>query len=156
MAENNVQNIYYEYELTNSKRYFLYQNFFESKRSSIAKEYLLLQVAGSAALISPASEKKAWLILAWVSTVAGNLSLMGSAANIVVCEQARRAPDGYDLSFWSHLKFGVPSTLIVTAIGTRWLQFIFLEPSQIWSSLHTHSHSNWLGIYKMMTQMFLC
>ncbi|CAK9185052.1 unnamed protein product [Ilex paraguariensis] len=75
------------------------------------------RVAASAASISPASEKKAWLILAWVSTVAGNLSLLGSAANLIVCEQARRAPVGYNLSFWSHLKFGVPSTLIVTAIG---------------------------------------
>ncbi|GLT35918.1 hypothetical protein SLA2020_103310 [Shorea laevis] len=76
------------------------------------------KVAASAAAISSAHEKKAWLILAWVSTVAGNLSLLGSAANLIVCEQARRAPlFGYNLSFWNHLKFGVPSTLIVTAIG---------------------------------------
>ena len=76
------------------------------------------KVAASAALISAADEKKAWLILAWVSTTAGNLSLLGSAANIIVCEQASQSPHlGYNLSFWSHLKFGVPSTLIVTAIG---------------------------------------
>ncbi|XP_057480836.1 silicon efflux transporter LSI2-like [Actinidia eriantha] len=76
------------------------------------------RVAASAAAISPENEKKAWLILAWVSTVAGNLSLLGSAANLIVCEQARRAPLlGYNLSFWNHLKFGVPSTLIVTAVG---------------------------------------
>uniref|UniRef100_A0A5B6YPT9 Putative transporter arsB n=1 Tax=Davidia involucrata TaxID=16924 RepID=A0A5B6YPT9_DAVIN len=76
------------------------------------------RVAASAAAISAANEKKAWLILAWVSTVAGNLSLLGSAANLIVCEQARRTPHlGYTLSFWSHLKFGVPSTLIITAIG---------------------------------------
>lgn len=75
-------------------------------------------VAASAAAISSVEEKKSWLILAWVSTVAGNLSLLGSAANLIVCEQARRAPDlGYTLSFWNHLKFGVPSTIIVTAIG---------------------------------------
>ncbi|KAJ9706454.1 hypothetical protein PVL29_001789 [Vitis rotundifolia] len=76
------------------------------------------RVAASAAMISQGQEKRAWLILAWVSTVAGNLSLLGSAANLIVCEQARRARFfGYTLSFWSHLKFGVPSTLIVTAIG---------------------------------------
>ncbi|XP_062205347.1 silicon efflux transporter LSI2-like [Phragmites australis] len=76
------------------------------------------RVAASAAAISPASEKKAWLILAWVSTVAGNLTLLGSAANLIVCEQARRAQFfGYNLTFWSHLRFGVPSTIIVTAIG---------------------------------------
>ncbi|GMY07245.1 silicon efflux transporter LSI2-like [Fagus crenata] len=76
------------------------------------------RVAESAVAFSTADERKAWLIIAWVSTVAGNLSLFGSAANLIVCEQARRAPQfGYTLSFWSHLKFGVPSTLIVTAIG---------------------------------------
>ncbi|RDY00028.1 Silicon efflux transporter LSI2, partial [Mucuna pruriens] len=76
------------------------------------------RVAASAAAISKEDEKKAWLILAWVSTIAGNFSLLGSAANLVVCEQARRAPNlGYTLTFWTHLKFGLPSTLIVTAIG---------------------------------------
>lgn len=76
------------------------------------------RVAASAAAISQEDEKRAWLILAWVSTIAGNLSLLGSAANLIVCEQARRAPTlSYTLTFWSHLKFGLPSTIIVTAIG---------------------------------------
>lgn len=75
------------------------------------------RIAAASAAISPREEKKAWLILAWVSTVAGNLSLLGSAANLIVCEQGRRAQFGYTLSFWTHLKFGVPSTLIVIAIG---------------------------------------
>ncbi|XP_010907214.1 silicon efflux transporter LSI2 [Elaeis guineensis] len=76
------------------------------------------QVARSAAAVSPADETRAWLILAWVSTVAGNLSLLGSAANLIVCEQARRSQHyGYTLTFWGHIIFGVPSTLIVTAIG---------------------------------------
>uniref|UniRef100_A0A0D9VMU2 Citrate transporter-like domain-containing protein n=1 Tax=Leersia perrieri TaxID=77586 RepID=A0A0D9VMU2_9ORYZ len=76
------------------------------------------RVAASAAAISPAAETNAWLILAWVSTVAGNLSLLGSAANLIVCEQARRSEHfGYTLSFFSHLQFGFPATLIVTGIG---------------------------------------
>ncbi|KAK7315052.1 hypothetical protein VNO77_33584 [Canavalia gladiata] len=75
-------------------------------------------VAASAGAISKEDEKKAWLILAWASTVAGNLSLLGSAANLIVCEQAHRAPNiSYTLTFWNHFKFGLPSTLIVTAIG---------------------------------------
>ncbi|KFK42527.1 hypothetical protein AALP_AA1G006000 [Arabis alpina] len=74
------------------------------------------RVAASAAVGEEA--KKAWLILAWVSTVAGNLTLLGSAANLIVCEQARRAVShGYTLTFTKHFKFGLPSTLIVTAIG---------------------------------------
>ncbi|KAJ6851985.1 putative transporter arsB isoform X1 [Iris pallida] len=75
------------------------------------------RIAASAA-ISAAEGTRAWLILAWASTVAGNLSLLGSAANLIVCEQARRAQFfRYNLSFWSHLRFGVPSTLVITAIG---------------------------------------
>ncbi|CAO2040151.1 unnamed protein product [Urochloa humidicola] len=76
------------------------------------------RVAASAASISPAAETNAWLILAWTSTVAGNLSLLGSAANLIVCEQARRSQHyGYTLSFFSHLQFGFPATLVVTGIG---------------------------------------
>ncbi|PKA58800.1 hypothetical protein AXF42_Ash000893 [Apostasia shenzhenica] len=75
------------------------------------------RVAASAAEISPVEEKRAWLILAWVSTIAGNLSLLGSAANLIVCEQARRSPSGYNLSFFGHLRFGLPSTLIITAVS---------------------------------------
>nr|UCR73880.1 silicon transporter LSI3 [Cymbopogon martinii] len=76
------------------------------------------RVAASAAAISPAAETNAWLILAWTSTVAGNLSLLGSAANLIVCEQARRSQHyGYTLSFFRHLQFGFPATLVVTAIG---------------------------------------
>ncbi|XP_024390238.1 silicon efflux transporter LSI2 isoform X2 [Physcomitrium patens] len=89
------------------------------------------RVAASAAATPGASSEKAWLILAWVSTVAGNLTLVGSAANLIVCEQARPTPSDkalreermnegpakYHLSFWNHLKFGFPSTLVVTAAG---------------------------------------
>lgn len=68
------------------------------------------RIAASAAAISKADEKKAWLILAWASTISGNLSLLGSAANLIVCEQAHRATNlPYTLTFWSHLKFGLPS-----------------------------------------------
>ncbi|KAH7420686.1 hypothetical protein KP509_13G017100 [Ceratopteris richardii] len=75
-------------------------------------------VAAASRELPGASETKAWLILAWASTVAGNLTLVGSAANLIVCEQARmsrRMP--YNLSFWKHLKFGFPSTLIVVIAG---------------------------------------
>ncbi|KAG0550329.1 hypothetical protein BDA96_01G329100 [Sorghum bicolor] len=42
----------------------------------------------------------------------------GVGGEPIVCEQALRAPrNAHDLSFWSHVVFGVPSTLVVTAIG---------------------------------------
>ncbi|WOK92777.1 hypothetical protein Cni_G01469 [Canna indica] len=93
---------------------------FLSNVASNVPTVLLLgaRVAASAAEISPGQETRAWLILAWVSTVAGNLSLLGSAANLIVCEQARRSQSyGYNLSFLTHLRFGFPSTIIVTAVG---------------------------------------
>ncbi len=64
-----------------------------------------------AALAQP---KLAWVMLAFVSTVAGNLTLLGSVANIIVAERARRH---YDLGFIEYLKFGVVSTLAVLAVG---------------------------------------
>ncbi|MCO5572705.1 hypothetical protein L7F22_026464 [Adiantum nelumboides] len=76
------------------------------------------KVAASSAALAGGSESRAWLILAWASTVAGNLTLVGSAANLIVCEQARLATRmPYNLSFWRHLKFGFPSTLITVAAG---------------------------------------
>lgn len=86
--------------------------------SNVPTVLLLGSRLAASAAVSGASVTKAWLILAWVSTVAGNLTLVGSAANLIVCEQARRAQLlGYNLSFWSHLRFGLLSTLIVVAIG---------------------------------------
>ena len=75
-------------------------------------------MAASAMATPGASPDKAWLILAWVSTVAGNLTLVGSAANIIVCEKARCEPEiSYNLTFWEHLKFGFLSTLVIIIVG---------------------------------------
>lgn len=60
----------------------------------------------------------AWILLAFASTVAGNLTLIGSVANIIVAE---RAKEQYTLGFLEYLKFGVPSTLLVLAAGTPFL-----------------------------------
>ncbi|CAM8933658.1 unnamed protein product [Rhodiola kirilowii] len=111
---------YAQFNRTSGKIILALVILFLSNLASNVPTVLLLgaRIAASAAALSPADEKKAWLVLAWVSTVAGNLSLLGSAANLIVCEQARRSEHfGYTLSFWRHLKFGVPSTLVVTAIG---------------------------------------
>jgi Na+/H+ antiporter NhaD/arsenite permease-like protein len=36
----------------------------------------------------------AWLLLAWVSTIAGNLTLIGSVANLIVAERAKAGACG--------------------------------------------------------------
>lgn len=52
------------------------------------------------------------LLLAWISTVAGNFTLLGSVANLIVAEKARSVI-GYRLTFWNYLKFGAISTTII-------------------------------------------
>lgn len=59
-----------------------------------------------------------WEILAMASTFAGNLTLLGSVANIIVAEAAR---DIGGLGFWEYLKFGLPLALITTLVGVAWL-----------------------------------
>jgi Na+/H+ antiporter NhaD/arsenite permease-like protein len=57
----------------------------------------------------------AWVMLAFVTTVAGNLTLIGSVANIIVAERAKQ---DYALGFFEYLRFGVVSTIAVLAAGT--------------------------------------
>ena len=56
------------------------------------------------------------VLLAWVSTIAGNFTLIGSIANLIVAEKARSCVD-YRLTFWGYLKFGFVSTLVVLFAG---------------------------------------
>jgi Na+/H+ antiporter NhaD/arsenite permease-like protein len=65
--------------------------------------------------------EQAWLALSMSSTLAGNLTVLGSVANLIVVESARRA--GTHLGFVEYLKVGVPLTLLTTAAGVAWLCF---------------------------------
>lgn len=56
------------------------------------------------------------VLLAWVSTIAGNFTLIGSVANLIVAEKARSCTE-YNLTFWEYLKFGLPSTILVLFTG---------------------------------------
>jgi Na+/H+ antiporter NhaD/arsenite permease-like protein len=67
-------------------------------------------------------QESAWLALAMSSTLAGNLTVLGSVANLIVVEQARR--EGTTISFWDYCRVGVPVTLITLAIGVAWLHFV--------------------------------
>jgi Na+/H+ antiporter NhaD/arsenite permease-like protein len=63
---------------------------------------------------------RAWLLLAMASTMAGNLTIVGSVANLIVVEQARGA--GIRIGFVEHGKVGVPVTLLTLVAG--WLLLI--------------------------------
>ena len=63
----------------------------------------------------------AWLMLAMSSTLAGNLTITGSVANIIVVEKARREAH---IGFLEYMKVGVPVTQLTLAIGLLWLMYV--------------------------------
>ena len=71
--------------------------------------------------VMPDSEL-AWLALSMSSTLAGNLTVLGSVANLIVVENARRA--GTELSFFEYLKVGVPLTFLTMLVGIGWLSLV--------------------------------
>jgi Na+/H+ antiporter NhaD/arsenite permease-like protein len=62
---------------------------------------------------------RAWLVVAMSSTLAGNLTLIGSVANLIVAERARAA--GIELSFAAYCRVGIPLTFLSLAFGAWWL-----------------------------------
>jgi Na+/H+ antiporter NhaD/arsenite permease-like protein len=60
-----------------------------------------------------------WLMLAMASTLAGNLTITGSIANIIVAERA--AAEGVQIRFSEFLRIGVPVTVATLAWGAAWL-----------------------------------
>jgi Na+/H+ antiporter NhaD/arsenite permease-like protein len=61
-----------------------------------------------------ADPRSAWLILAMSSTLAGNLTVLGSVANLIVIQKAKRQ---VAISFWEYFRVGLPLTLVTIAVG---------------------------------------
>jgi Na+/H+ antiporter NhaD/arsenite permease-like protein len=61
-----------------------------------------------------ADPELAWQVLALASTLAGNLTLIGSVANLIVFEGAR---DEVKVTFWQYLRVGAPVTLLSLVVG---------------------------------------
>jgi len=55
-----------------------------------------------------------WKVLALATTLAGNLTIVGSVANMIVIESAR---EHIEVSFWDYARFGIPITILTTAAG---------------------------------------
>jgi len=68
-----------------------------------------------------ANPQQGWLVLAMASTLAGNLTITGSVANIIVVERAR--PEAR-ITFGEYLRAGVPITLVTLAFGWLWLSWV--------------------------------
>ena len=63
----------------------------------------------------------AWLALAMASTLAGNLTITGSVANIIVVETAKKE---VPIGFWEYLKVGAPITVLTLMFGGMWLAWV--------------------------------
>jgi Na+/H+ antiporter NhaD/arsenite permease-like protein len=60
------------------------------------------------------SRESLWLMLAMASTLAGNLTIIGSVANLLVLEVTR---DEVQISFLEYLKVGLPVTVLTLLVG---------------------------------------
>jgi len=71
-------------------------------------------------LLPHASHPLAGAVLALASTLAGNLLIVGSIANIIVVDQA--AALGVRIGWREHARVGVPVTLATLALAALWLR----------------------------------
>jgi Na+/H+ antiporter NhaD/arsenite permease-like protein len=60
-----------------------------------------------------------WFALAMASTLAGNLTITGSVANIIVVERA--AAEGVHVGFRDYFRVGAPLTVATLVLGSLWL-----------------------------------
>src|SRR5438067_7409688 len=61
----------------------------------------------------------AWLFVAMASTLAGNLTVLGSVANLIVVQLARA--EGVTIGFWEYFRVGAPLTVLTILLGLWWL-----------------------------------
>ncbi|HYT61673.1 MAG TPA: SLC13 family permease [Haliangiales bacterium] len=55
-----------------------------------------------------------WKVMALATTFAGNLTILGSVANIIVVESAR---GHVEIGFWDYARFGIPVAVLTTSVG---------------------------------------
>ena len=65
-----------------------------------------------------------WKVLALGTTFAGNLTIIGSVANMIVVESAR---DHIQVGFWDYARFGIPITILTTVAGVTVLLDVALS-----------------------------
>lgn len=83
---------------------------------------LVLLPALALPTLAPPAGTTLGLTVAMAATLAGNLTLMASVANLIVAESARRL--GEEVGFWAYLRVGVPVTLLSLLLGWLYLAFV--------------------------------
>ena len=63
--------------------------------------------------------QRAWLVTAMAATLAGNLTILGSVANLIVVQHAARR--GVAIGFWQYFRVGAPVTVLTILAGLWWL-----------------------------------
>jgi len=86
---------------------------------TIVLSNLVSNVPAAMLLLPAATHPLAGPILALASTLAGNLFIVGSIANIIVVDQAERL--GIAISWREHARVGVPVTVLTLLIAAGWL-----------------------------------
>lgn len=69
--------------------------------------------------VPAAAAQPQWLALAAFSTLAGNLTILASVANLIVFETAEK--DGVRVGFLEYLRAGAPITVVTLAMAWGWL-----------------------------------
>jgi len=101
------------FDLQNSAIFTLVTAIFSNLVSNVPAVMLLKSLVSHFA-----NPHSAWLMLAMASTLAGNLTITGSVANIIVVERARKeAP----ITFFDYFRVGLPVTLLTLLFGWLWL-----------------------------------
>jgi Na+/H+ antiporter NhaD/arsenite permease-like protein len=84
--------------------------------SGIAEQIVAFTEAANKPLIpSFAEPTRGWLLLGMASTLAGNLTLVGSVANLIVAELAREGR--VRIGFVEYCRVGVPLTVVTLLLG---------------------------------------
>jgi Na+/H+ antiporter NhaD/arsenite permease-like protein len=89
---------------------------------SVILSNLVSNVPAVMLLLPSASGALDGQVLALASTLAGNLLIVGSIANIIVVDQAGRV--GIKIGWKEHARVGVPVTLFTLAIAAAWLALV--------------------------------
>lgn len=63
------------------------------------------------------AKRYAWAVLSYVATIGGNLTITGSAANIIVVEKAARLDANMSIDFFRHFRVCFWITLLCCAVG---------------------------------------
>jgi len=79
---------------------------------------LVSNVPAVVLLLPAATEPFSGPMLALVSTLAGNLLIVGSIANMIVVAAAARR--GIEIDWRRHARAGIPATLVTLAITAAW------------------------------------